>query len=62
VESQISKKTTFKNTPNDDFYKSYGKDTKTSPSHFSKEITTHQKVSKDYLSTSTTKSQPKPPI
>jgi len=66
VESQISKKTTFKNTPNDGFYKSSGKDannisTKTSPSHFSKEITTHQKVSKDHHSTSTTKSPTKTP-
>ena len=66
VRSQISKKTTFKNTPNDGFYKSFGKDannisTKTSPSHFSKEITTHQKVYKDHLSTSTTKSPTKNP-
>jgi len=64
VESQISKKTTFKHTPNDGFYKSSGKDannifSKTSPSHFSKEITTHQKVSKENLSTSTTKSPTK---
>jgi len=41
VESQISKKTTLKNTPNDGFYKSYRKDannisTKTSTSHFFK--------------------------
>jgi len=64
VESQISKKTTFKNTNSDGFYKTSRKDsnniyTKTSPSHSSKEITTHQKVSKDHLFTSTTKSPTK---
>jgi len=64
VESQILKKTTFKNTHSDDFYKSSRKDanniyTKSSPSHSSKEITTHQKVSKDHLFTFTTKSPTK---
>jgi len=66
VESQISKKTTFKNTHNDGFYKSSWKDankisTKASPSNFSKETTTHQKVSQDNLSTSTPRSPTKTP-
>jgi len=61
VQSKISKKTIFKNTPNDGFYKPFGKganniSTKTSPSYFSKDITSHQKVSKHNPSTSTPKS------
>jgi len=64
VESQISKKTIFKNTPNDGFYKSSGKGanniyTKTSLSHFSKDITSNQKVSQHNPSTSTPKSPTK---
>jgi len=64
VESQLLKKTTFKNTHNDDFYKSSWKDTnknsiKTSPSNFSKETTSHQKVSKHNPSTSIPKSPTK---
>jgi len=55
------KKTTFKNTHNDGFYKSSWKDTnknstKNSPSNFSKETTSYQKVSKHNPSTSTFKS------
>jgi len=62
VESQISKKTIFKNTPDDGFYKSSGKDannisTKASPSHFSKDITSHQNFYQH--STSTPKSPAK---
>jgi len=46
VESEILKKTTFKNTHNDDFYKSSCEDknkisTKTFPSNFSKETTSY---------------------
>ena len=64
VESQLLKKTTLKNTHNDGFYKSSWKDTnknstKTSPSNFSKETTSHQKVSKHNPSTSTPKSPTK---
>jgi len=64
VESQLLKKTTLKNTHNDGFYKSSWKDTnknstKTSPSSFSKETTSHQKVSKRNPSTSTPKSPTK---
>jgi len=64
VESQISKKTIFKNTPNDGFYKSSRKGAnnispKTSPSHFSKDITSHQNVSQHNPSTSTPKSPTK---
>jgi len=64
VESQLLKKTTFINTNNHGFYKSSWKDTnknytKTSPSNFSKETTSHQKVSKHNPSTSTPKSPTK---
>jgi len=64
VESQILKKTTFKNTHNDGFYKSSWKDknktsTKTFPSNFSKKTTSHHRVSKDQPSTSTPKSPTK---
>jgi len=64
VESQILKKTTFKNTHNDGFYKSLWKDknknsTKDFPSNFSKETTSHDRVSKDQPSTSTPKSPAK---
>jgi len=64
VESQILKKTNFKNTHNDGFYKSSWKDknkisTKTFPSNFSKEITFHQRVFKDKPFTSTSKSPTK---
>ena len=64
VESQLLKKTTFKNTHNDDFYKSSRKDTnknstKTSPSNFLKQTTSHQKVSKNNPSTFTPKSPTK---
>jgi len=67
VESQISKKTTLKNTHNDGFYESSLKDanknfTKTSPSNFSKETTTHQKVSKDTFLPLPLSHPPKPPI
>jgi len=58
VESHILTKTTFKTTHHDDFYKSSGKDknnisTKTSPSNFSKEITSSYKYFKDKPSNST---------
>ena len=64
VESQLLKKTPFKNTHNDGFYKSSWKDTnknstKTSPSNFSNETTSHQKVSKHNPSPSTPKSPTK---
>ena len=64
VESQLLKKTTFKNTHNDGFYKSSWKDTnknstKTSPSNFSKETTSHKKVSKHNPFTSIPKSSTK---
>jgi len=64
VESQILKKTTFKNTYNDGFYKSSWKDknkisTKTFPSNFPKETTSHHTISKDQPSTSTPKSSTK---
>ena len=64
VESQVLKKITFKNTHNDGFYKSSWKDTnknstKTSPSNFSKETTSHQKVFKHNPSTSNPKSPTK---
>ena len=60
VKSQLLKKTSLKNTHNDDFYKSSWKDinknyTKTSPSNFSKQTISHQKVSKHNPSTSPTK-------
>jgi len=64
MESQLLKKITLKNTHNDGFYKSSWKDTNknftnTSPSIFSKETTSHQKVSKHNPSTSTLKSPTK---
>jgi len=64
VESKLLKKITFKNIHNDGLYKSSWKDTnknstKTSPSNFSKETTSHQKVSKHIPSTSTSKSPTK---
>jgi len=64
VESQLLKKTSFKNTHNDGLYKSSWKDinknyTKTSSSNFSKQTTSHQKVSKHNPSTSTPKSPTK---
>jgi len=64
VESQLLKKTSLKNTHNDGFYKSSWKDinknyTKTSPSNFSKQTISHQKVSKHNPSTSTPKAPTK---
>jgi len=64
VESHLLKKTTFQNTHNDGFYTSSRKDankisTKTSPSNFSKDTTSHHKVSKINPSTSTPKSPTK---
>jgi len=64
VESQILKKTTFKNTHNDVFYKSPWKvknkiSTKTYPSNFSKETPSHHRVSKEKPSTFTPKSPTK---
>ena len=63
-ESQVLKKTTFKNTHNDDLFKSSWKDknkisTKTYPSNFSKETPSHHRVSKEKPSTSTPKSPTK---
>jgi len=64
MKSQLLKKPTFKYTHNDGLYKSSWTDTKknstkTFPSNFSKETTSHQKVSKHNPSTSTTKSPTK---
>jgi len=64
VESQLLKKTNFKNTHNDGFYKSLWKDknkisTKYFLSNFSKETTSHHIVSKEKPSTSTNKSPTK---
>jgi len=52
VESQVLKKNSFKNTPNDGFYKISWKDktkfqNQDSPSNFSKVTTPHHKYSKD---------------
>jgi len=64
VESQVSKKKSFKNAHNDGFYKSSWKDknktsTKTYPSNFSKETTSHHRVPKENPPTSTPKSPTK---
>jgi len=64
VESQLLKKTNFKNAHNDGFYKYSWKDknkisTKTFPSNFSKETTSLHRDSKDKPSTFTPKSPTK---
>jgi len=64
VASQLLEKTILKNTHNDGFSKFSWKDrnknsTKTSPSNFSKETTSHQKVYKNNPSTTTLKSPTK---
>jgi len=64
VESHLLKKTTFQNTYNDGFYTSSRKDankisTQTFPSNFSKDTTSHHKVSKINPFTSTPKSPTK---
>jgi len=56
VDSQVLKRNSFKNTHNDDFYKSTWKDkhkfqNQDSPSNISKETTPHHKNYKDKAST-----------